>query len=218
MIGEHLNIRVANPIELKASAVDDAGQLSGYLAAFGGDPDSHQDVIHRGAFTKTLKDHAQLGLGLPMLWNHKTDMPIGTWSDLHEDAHGLQAKGNLNLDEPLGMAAYGHIRAGHVSGLSIAFVPPAHGKSVVNGVRHLTELHLIEGSVTANPSNPRARIIEVKSLRDLEGLLHDQGLSKAAARKLAAGGWPALAGAETQDDLSQLVARIEAATQTLRTS
>ena len=71
------------------SAIDGEGRtLEGYAATFG-NVDLVSDMIHPGAFTKTLTER---GNKVRLLWQHKTDEPIGRPIELREDAKGLFIK------------------------------------------------------------------------------------------------------------------------------
>jgi HK97 family phage prohead protease len=188
---------VSSPIELKfadTSAVD-AGVIEGWGSVFG-NTDSHGDVVQPGAFAESLAKHHAAGTSPAMLWHHRGAEPIGKWIGMGEDARGLRVRGQLNLDSARGREAHAHIKAGDVTGLSIGYsVPPGGQTRQSNGSRLLSKLHVHEVSVTPIPSNEATRIVSVKSLEsrgELEDLLQAAGLPRGAARKLAAGGWPAL--------------------------
>lgn len=193
------------PVELKLlDAAADGGEIEGYGAIFGA-ADFGRDTIAPGAFTESLAAHSAGGTAPAMLWAHKQAEPIGRWLAMGEDARGLRVRGRLNRDTEAGAKAYAHIRAGDVTGLSIGYgVAPGGAKAVGSG-RTLTRLELHEISAVTTPMHPAARITGVKSLAsraELEDLLRENGLARAAAKKLAAGGWPALSGQRdpTPDD------------------
>lgn len=185
-----------------ADAVSDQGVIAGYGSVFGGPPDAQGHIIAPGAFAKSLAQHRAEG-GVPsMLWTHKPDRVIGKWTSLAEDHIGLKLEGRLNLKTNEGQQAFEHLKAGDVGGLSIGYFVK-DGTLVDEGVA-FTELDLIEISVVHSPANRRARVTQIKSVesrRDLEDALREIGLPKAAAKKLASGGWPALMGNEQSDDL-----------------
>lgn len=134
-----------------------------------------------------------------MLWNHRQAEPIGRWLAMGEDARGLRVRGQLNLDTARGREAHQHLKAGDVDGLSIGYQIPPGGQKSNNGGRLLTKVRLHEVSAASVPSDSRARVInvkalELKSIGDLRALLRESGLSRGAADKIAAAGWPALSG------------------------
>ena len=184
-------------IELKLldTAVGE-GVIEGYAASFGG-VDFGGDTIVPGAFKDTIAHHHAAGTAPAMLWAHRQSEPIGKWIAMGEDARGLRVQGRLNTETEPGRKAHAHIKAGDVTGLSIGYdVAQGGAKQTATG-RTLTKLHLHETSVVTVPMDPRARITGVKSLgsrADLEDLLRETGLARGAAKKIAAGGWPALSG------------------------
>jgi hypothetical protein len=83
----------------------------------------------------------------------------------------------------------------------------------------LRRIHLHEASVVATPADTASRVVSVKSLGsrgDLEDLLHSTGLPRGAARKIAAVGWPALAGDDDDEISHNIAAAIRASAARLR--
>lgn len=219
----HPSFRVAPPIELKLAGDGvERGVVTGYASTFDAQPDLNGDIVAAGAFAATLADHRASGTVPAMLWAHDAGAPIGRWLELQEDSRGLRVRGRLNLDTDRGREAHAHLKAGDVTGLSIGFAVLSGGRTRNrDGSATLKAIDLVEVSVVAMPANRRARVTGVKSLgsqRDLERLLRDTGLSRGAATKLAAGGWPALDNADANDPaIEALAARLEAATRELKT-
>lgn len=214
-------IRAAPPLAVKlADASATTGEISGYASLFGGEPDSYGDIIAPGAYTKSIAELRQRGEAPLMLWAHDRASPIGRWIEIVEDAKGLRVRGQLNLETTRGRDAHAHIKAGDVSGLSIGYSVPDGGVVYnADGTQTLKIIDLKEISVVAIPAARTARITGVKSVgsqRELQGLLHDIGLSRAAAAKVAAAGWPALNSDTSQPDLSQLLAEVKASADTIR--
>jgi HK97 family phage prohead protease len=186
-------MRLAPPLELKFAGSETGGEITGYASVFGGAPDSYGDVIAAGAFKRTLAEHREEGSLPVMLWSHDPAAVIGRWVEMREDDTGLFVRGIVNLESSRGRDAHAHLKQGDVSGLSIGYVLPEHGfRRRSDGGRILTEVHLGEVSVVALPSQRRARVL-LGSKRELEDLLHKSGLPRAAAVRLADGGWSALA-------------------------
>lgn len=157
-------LRKAVHFEVKTLGED--GTFEGILSPYG-NVDEGGDVVERGAFTKTLQES---GSSVPLLWQHKTDNPIGTL-ELADMADGLYCKGSLVLDlmpngqpmVPDAHKAYALIKARVVRGLSIGF--DAMKAPVEGGIRRLKELKLWEGSVVTFPMNLSALITAVKTSR-----------------------------------------------------
>ena len=97
-----------------------------------------------------------------MLWQHKTDEPIGMLT-LTDGPDALNVKGQLLMELPEAKNAYLLIKARIVKGLSIGFDTV---KDAVDGaVRHLKEIRLWEGSIVTFPMNEKALITSVKARR-----------------------------------------------------
>ena len=159
--------------ELKALAED--GTFEGYLSVFNV-IDLGNDVVEPGAFTKTIQE--QKGT-VPLLWQHRTDKPIGTLT-LEEDQYGLKVNGKLLLEVQQGREAYTLVKSGVIKGLSIGF--EAIKKQVEKGVRRLKEIRLYEGSIVTFPMLPIAQITGIKSLEDKSDFLTE--LEEAQTRSM----------------------------------
>lgn len=222
MHDEHTIIRAAPPLVVKlASASAATGEITGYASLFGGEPDSYGDIIAPGAYALSLSEMRQRGEAPLMLWAHDRATPIGRWLEVVEDSKGLRVRGQLNLETTRGKDAHAHIKAGDVSGLSIGYSIPPGGVVFHNdGTQTLKVIDLKEISVVTIPAARTARITGVKSIesqRHLQGLLHDLGLPRAAASKIAAAGWPALNGDDKdRPELSQLLAEVKASATSIK--
>lgn len=213
------SLRLAPALELDVKAAGD-GSITGLASTFGGPPDRQGDVVQRGAFARSLKEHEAEGSMPAMLWAHKMEAPIGHWTEMREDASGLIVSGTINLKTSNGREAFEHIRAGDARGLSIGYVVPEGGRKYQgDGSFLLTEVDLVEVSIVAVAANRAARIAGVKhfgSKAEAVDALREIGLPKAAAVRFAAGGWPALAGDDHHEKAIKLAAAIERATAQLR--
>ena len=162
--------------ELKATDGDDEGIFNGYGSIFG-NKDLGNDIVERGAFLKSLNDSAAKGVKL--LWQHKTDQPIGVFEDMYEDEKGLFVQGKLAMGTQKGREAYELLKMGALDGMSIGYrADPAKQKyDEKNKRRFLKEVDLMEISLVTFPMNPRATIHAVKgediNIRDLEKGLRD---------------------------------------------
>jgi HK97 family phage prohead protease len=205
---------VGPTIELKLFDTGTDGLIEGYGATFNS-VDLGGDTVAPGAFADSLLQHASKGTTPPMLWHHRIGSPVGKWLAMGEDGRGLRVRGQMNLDTSGGRDAYNHAKAGDSTGLSIGYTVPPGGSTRTKTGRQLTKLNLHEISLTPLPMDEGARITQVKTVAtltsrdELEELLTKTGLPRRAARKIARGGWPALA----QDDESAdaLMAVIRAA-------
>lgn len=203
----------------KVKSVGDDGTFSGYGSVFDV-VDSYSDVVHRGAFKGSLASWAQKG-GLPaMLWQHKFDEPIGIYTKMEEDDHGLYLEGRLLIDDdPLAKRAYAHLKAGSLTGLSIGYSIPPGGAEWDNQaeVFRLKNVDLWEVSLVTFPANDAARVETVKHAlqgpRQFEKFLRDAGLSRTEAKALMADGYKGITqrdagGAGLLDDIQKLTAQL----------
>lgn len=147
--------RKAFPLQVKE--VGDSGEFSGYLSVFGNE-DSYGDVVDPGAFAKTITDRKA---PVPVLWQHYSDEPIGVYTKMTEDDHGLYVEGQLALGVQRAREAHELLKLKAVNGLSIGFTTV---KDVIDaGVRRIKEVKLWEGSIVTFPANELATIEAVKS-------------------------------------------------------
>ncbi len=213
----HILTSSAVSLEVKTS---ETGQIQGYASTSGSVPDRHGDIVLPGAFAKSLARHKVTGDMPAMLWSHAQEQPIGKWHSMHEDSTGLFVEGVLNLKTTKGREAFEHVKAGDAGGLSIGFTLPEGGREYVgDGVFKLKTVDLLEVSIVAIPANPLARITGVKSINsksEAVDMLRECGLSRKAAARFAAGGWPALSNDDYREKAMKLAAHIDAAINKMR--
>lgn len=149
--------------KLKIKQIGETGEFEGYAAVFNNE-DMVSDVIEPGAFTKTLQENRNI----PILWQHKTDEPIGITTEITQDQHGLYVKGQLNLATTRGREAYELLKQGAIKGLSIGY--DTIKETWINGVRHLKEIRLWEYSLVTFPANQLAQVVAVKSVVPYQAL------------------------------------------------
>lgn len=147
---------------LDLKEVAEEGIFEGRLSAYG-NVDATGDVVERGAFSRTIK--ANKGR-VPMLWQHNAkEPPVGVLHLSDGDA-GLDVKGEINLEEPLGQRAYSALKflkaRGLKMGLSIGFL--SISDEVKSGIRHLKEIKLFEGSLVTFPANSLCYVGDVKQI------------------------------------------------------
>jgi HK97 family phage prohead protease len=148
-----------NNLRMEIKEISADGSFTGMLSVYNV-VDLGKDLVEPGAFAKTIKDH---GNEVPMLWQHKPDVPIGTLT-LEDGPEALHVKGQLLMDLPEAKKAYLLIKARIVRGLSIGFDTV---KEVLDGgIRRLKELRLYEGSIVTFPMNEAALITSVKHLAE----------------------------------------------------
>ena len=170
--------------ELKAIGAD--GTVEGYGSVFGV-RDNYDDVIAKGAFVQSLKDHKAAGTMPAMLWQHDAGKPIGVWTEMVEDEKGLRIKGQLAMETVKGKEAHALLKMGALNGLSIGFMSKEWAYDRDTEVRTLTAIDLWEVSLVTFPANEKARVTNVKSAdelqapKDAEKVLRDAGFSKSDA-------------------------------------
>jgi Escherichia/Staphylococcus phage prohead protease len=162
--------------EIKASGEED-GTISGYGSVFG-NVDSHGDTVAPGAFRQTIAD-AKSGVGQwpAMLLQHgsgeaRDKMPIGIWTHMEEDRHGLRLTGKL-ANTKRGREAYALLKMTPrpaLDGLSIGYRAKdyeLHRGSGPNGAkRTLKAVDLVECSLVTFPADKFARVASVKARRE----------------------------------------------------
>ena len=188
-------------IPLKIKSLTDTGEFEGYGSVFGVE-DSYSDVVVKGAFQKSLASWAEKGRLPSLLWQHKMSEPIGIYTEMKEDDHGLYVKGRLLIDDdPLAKRAYAHAKAGSLGGLSIGYILKDWEYDSSKGVYLLKEIDLWEVSLVTMPANDEARISEVKSLLEkgetpsptkIERALRDVGFTRSQAKAFMSKGYSAI--------------------------
>lgn len=147
-------------IEIKADSDADEGSFIGNLSTYG-NVDYGGDVVEKGAFDSSL---SRKGNVYPLLWQHDQTKPIGQLQIIGtEDALTIKAK--LNLEVSKAKEAYALLKAGDISGLSMGYWPTKFSYDQ-DGIRHLTEVELFEGSVVTFPMDPEAQVTRVKTMTE----------------------------------------------------
>jgi HK97 family phage prohead protease len=205
--------------DLDVKSVAEGGIFTGYGSVFGV-VDSYREVVAPGAFKKSLAELVAKGRSLPILWQHRQGEPIGSWTNLKEDAHGLIGDGELWLDDSeYARLAYRGMKSKSITGLSIGYYVIDDSYNEATRVRTLKELELVEISIVTTPANDEARIEAVKTSlahgtlpneEEFKSLLLHNGFTRYQASSIAEHGLKHLlqapAGADAQE-LSALVAQ-----------
>ena len=191
--------------EIKAIENEDEeeGAFEGYASVFE-KADLGNDVVKYGAFKKSLRKKGAKAVKL--LYQHKSDMPVGVFDSIKEDQHGLYVKGRMALKTQAGRDAFELMKMGALDGLSIGFKPNPkmthYDKRTKKRV--LEEVELMEISLVTFPMNQDARIRQVKgedvSIREWEKGLRDAFSLSRSESKMAA---KAVHDAFTQRDVEQ---------------
>jgi len=195
--------------ESEIKAENSKGIFTGYGSIFGNE-DQGNDIMQKGAFTKSLVNRPVSKV--KMLYQHKTDEPIGVFTDMYEDSKGLFVKGQLAMGTQKGREAYELLKMGALDGMSIGFKadPEKQGYNEnKRGVRTLKEVDLMEISLVTFPMNESALIETVKgnakNIREWEKILRDAGgLSRTEAKIGAKALSESLSQRDAGDDNKQL--------------
>jgi HK97 family phage prohead protease len=216
------------PLELKFASDGALGEFSGYASAFDVQ-DSHGDVVRSGAFAASIAERKAANRPLPMHVMHRVyggdGLPVGVWKSIEEDAKGLKVTGKISgMNTDGGRLLFERVKDGALGGLSIGYRlrdnGAIYGKKPGEPKRILTGLHLKEISLVDDPSNPLTRVESVKSVTskaELEDLMHRAGLSRSAARLVAAHGYAGLSKSnEPEIDLDRVAAVLAGHTRELK--
>jgi len=134
--------------EVKSDA--SSGSFSGILSTYG-NIDAVGDVCERGCFDKSISEK---GRKFPLLWNHNSDEPIGSF-DVIDTTEVLSVEGSFNMEVQRAKEAFHLLKRGDVTGLSIGY-STKQATYDPDGIRHLVEVDLWEGSLTPFPANAYA--------------------------------------------------------------
>ena len=186
-----------------------AGTFEGYGSVFNNEDDGG-DMIMPGAFTGVLQRHQAKATMPKMLLNHGSmggffgsdpmaDLPIGAWSTMSEDTHGLQCKGRLiNLDTETGKRIYGAMKEKTLDGLSIGYrvgeftrgSKPNEPRRTIKSIKDLPEVSLVTFPMNDLARTGAVKASDIRTVRDFEDFLREiGGFSHAAAKSIAARGF-----------------------------
>ncbi|MFV0645784.1 MAG: HK97 family phage prohead protease [Sphingomonadaceae bacterium] len=124
-------------------------RFAGYAALFH-QPDGAQDIILPGAFLGSLAERTG---PLPLFWQHRPEMCIGSVERVCEDNRGLQVI--ARIDNPRGRAA-SLLRSHTATGLSFGYRARAFRHQKQH--RLLEMIDIFEISLVTHPLQPAARV------------------------------------------------------------
>ena len=190
-------------VPLKIKSISENGEFSGYGSVFGV-KDSYGDIVVKGAFEKSLNSKTPA-----LLWQHKSDEPIGVWTKAVEDENGLYVEGKLLVDDDeLAKRAYAHLKAGSITGMSIGYALNDYEYDKEKEAFILKDIDLWEISLVTFPANEDARISDVKHslalgeaprAKTVERLLRDAGFSRQQAKTFMSKGYSGIACRDDED-------------------
>jgi HK97 family phage prohead protease len=147
----------------KAESDARVGYIEGYASTFG-NVDLGDDIVERGAFTRTIKNNNGR---FPILLDHDSTKQIGWNVEATEDDRGLKVKGMVNLITEEAQNRYELAKQaqelGTQMGLSIGYSTIKSEPDFQNqNIRRLKELKLYEYSFVTFPMNTMAGITAAK--------------------------------------------------------
>jgi len=150
---------------------DDSGWIEGYASAFDV-VDEQREVVRSGAFAKTIMERVGGGK-VKLMVRHLAHgggvlEVIGTITEAKEDFYGLWIHADLSARD-LAQEARQLVLEGHIGALSIGYIPVGYGFVEIDGkeIMELTEIKLMEVTVTAAPINDAAVITAAKAVESL---------------------------------------------------
>lgn len=166
--------RIIAPFEVKKTDAE-ARTFEGYLSTWA--LDLGHDVIHKGAFARTIEHFTRGAKKIPLVDSHNYNSifsALGTLVDAREDDVGLWTKWRV-VDGDDGDRVLNRISGGVIGKMSIGYIAVRYdyGKMSVEGVdysiRNLYEVKLEEGSLVLFPMNEGADVdpTSVKSIAEL---------------------------------------------------
>ena len=201
---------------------DDNGIFEGYASTFG-NVDKGNDIVVNGAFKKSLRRRPFNKVKL--LYQHRTDEPIGVFNNMKEDKSGLLVEGQLAMGTQRGRETFELMKMGALDAMSIGFKadPRAQVYDEKRRRRYLKDIDLMEVSLVTFPMNDKAVIHAVKgadrTIREWEDLLRDVGdLSRTEAKIGAKAVVDALEKREVSEDFGGLIESIEKVKKVLTTN
>lgn len=166
------------PCEFKEIDQDDDGSFEGYASVFN-NKDLGNDVIRRGAFLESIAERSPKGVKL--LYQHKSDEPIGVIDSLEEDSKGLKIKGRLAMGTQKGKEVFELMKMGALDSMSIGYrlKPDGYKYDPKDKRRIIKSVDLMEISLVTFPMNPKAKVTKVKLAEmnptEIEKYLRDVG-------------------------------------------
>lgn len=200
------------------------GEFEGYASVFDV-VDYYRDTIVPGAFAETLAEHERRGTKPRMLWFHDPARVIGEWKVLQEDVRGLFVSGQLDLEKPDALKAYGYLKGDGSLDLSIGYTALLFEVDRVKDVRVLKTIWLDEVSLAPSGAgvNPEATVTDfkargaaVRTVREFEEFLRDAGFSRDRAKAIASRGFKASSDPREEDATAGVLAGIRRLEQILR--
>lgn len=156
------------------------------LASTFGNIDRTDDIIEKGAFVESINQMKRENQNLPVLWQHKIDMPLGIYVEFEENEEGLFVKGRMpKSDTFVSGRVIPQMKVGSITKMSIGFTIKDSEFETINeeSIRVIKKVKLWEVSLVTIPANPKANITDMKAadlktIKDVSNFLKEKGLTK----------------------------------------
>ena len=136
------------------------------LASTFGNVDLANDIVLRGAFKDSLVEKTPV-----ILWQHKSDSPLGMPEEIRETEQGLFLKAKLpKADTFVAGRVIPQIKVGSISTMSIGFRIVERDFND-EGIRLLKKVDLLEVSLVTFPANELAKVTGFKTVNEATEIL-----------------------------------------------
>lgn len=160
---------------LDVEQLTETGTFKGYLSTW--DVDHDNERFAKGAYTRSIFEYVSAGVMPAVIWQHDlvrggralrerafdTANVVGRVMSMKEDDRGLLITAKLDMSTERGKLIYQAMKKDQLA-LSVGFVATQWHDE--DGVKTFDEAEILEATLTPNPANPEARIIEVKGSED----------------------------------------------------
>ena len=140
--------------------------VTGYLASFG-NKDSDDDIIEKGAFSKTIAERMP---DMFFLNQHKWNQPLAKFVVLREEEKGLYFETTPIVETSYGNDVIELYKNGIVAQHSIGFSTVLSEVEQKTGIRNIKEVKLYEGSCVTLGANPETPFTGFKN-KDLDNII-----------------------------------------------
>jgi uncharacterized protein len=157
----------------------DQGTFETLVSAWEADRES--DIIARSAFDQTIRAWQIAHKNLPLLFEHSTLIVGAIYpASMHTTDEGLVVAGEVDRSTDEGKQTWRAIKSG-VAAFSIGYMAESVPRK--GGGREITEIDLLEVSITSTPMHPSTRALSWKSV-DQDDLPSDADQKRRAASLL----------------------------------
>lgn len=159
-------------VRIKASDETEGEGIVRGVASVWDNVDSYGDVMVKGAFADTLKEHVEAGDSIPFVWHHEVTNPhayVGELTEVRETDEGLEFEARLDIEvNPMAAQVFRLLKGRRVRELSFGFIPRDTTPAKRDGaeVREVKSVELLEVSAVHVGANRGTRVVEVRAAGD----------------------------------------------------